>query len=283
MAKRLILNADDLGYTRGVNRAIVECFAARALTSSTLMANGEALNDAVAARGELPVGCHIVLIDGTPVSGEALPTLAPGGQFRDGMAGFAATALRGGVSGGEVEREVAAQIERVQSTGIAPTHVDAHKHAHVFPSILRPLLKAAKRCGVPAVRNPFEPSWSLPLSAKLRGGRSLRTMQVAMLRRAYARSFAEHVRESGMRTTDGALGVIATGTLDAQTICQMLERTPEGTWELVCHPGYDDAELRAASTRLTSAREVERQALMSEKVRECIAREGIECISFAEI
>src|SRR6202142_1037144 len=79
MAARLILNADDFGLTRGINRAIAELHEAAALTSATLMANGPAFDAAVTiahAHPNLGVGCHIVLTDGVPLSPpHTIPTL----------------------------------------------------------------------------------------------------------------------------------------------------------------------------------------------------------------
>src|ERR1700679_3049862 len=101
MPPRLILNADDFGLTRGINRAVAELHAAGALTSATLMANGPAFDDAVSiahAPPTLGIGCHIVLPDGTPVSPpESIPTLlAPDGKtFRISLIDFHLAVLRG--------------------------------------------------------------------------------------------------------------------------------------------------------------------------------------------
>jgi hypothetical protein len=86
------------------------------------------------------------------------------------------------------------------------------------------------------------------------------------------------VDEEGFRTTDGAIGVLATGTLDAATVSSLLRRLPPGTWELVTHPGYNDADLAQTRTRLLASRETEREALRS------VARaDGVELISFARL
>jgi predicted glycoside hydrolase/deacetylase ChbG (UPF0249 family) len=58
---------------------------------------------------------------------------------------------------------------------------------------------------------------------------------------------------------------------------------PEGIWELVCHPGYSDADLKAAGTRLTASRETELAALTSLETKEALARQKIELISYAEL
>jgi hypothetical protein len=74
-------------------------------------------------------------------------------------------------------------------------------------------------------------------------------------------TFRRIVAEEGYTTTDGAIGVLATGTLDATTVTSLLRNLPPGTWELVSHPGYNDADLAHAHTRLLASRETERQAL----------------------
>jgi hypothetical protein len=135
------------------------------------------------------------------------------------------------------------------------------------------LLRAARKAGISAVRNPFEPAWSRrATSAPL-----LRRMEVTLLRQLEP-AFRRIVDEEGFTTTDGALGVLATGTLDATSIRSLLESIPPGTWELVTHPGYNDAELDQVRTRLKESRETERQALMAMG-----KPDGLGLISFAQL
>ena len=65
-----------------------------------------------------------------------------------------------------------------------------------------------------------------------------------------------------MCTSDGSIGLLATGVLDDSMLRSLLRAMPEGTWELVCHPGYIDSALEQARTRLRAARETERSALL---------------------
>ncbi len=255
---RLIVNADDFGYTGGVSRAIAELAAAGAVSSATAMAQGAAaLPDGPAT------GCHVVLVDGTP-STSGLSLLAASGQFRPGLARFAFDLLRGRIADAEIEAEAVAQIRSLQARGLRLTHVDTHKHTHLFPRVLRPLLRAALRCGIRAVRNPFEPVWA---RAATPGAPLLRRAQVRLLS-AYRRGFLREVSRAGMRTTGGALGVLATGSLDARALEALLRALArhapgEACYELVCHPGYHDATLDAAGTRLKAERERERAALLA--------------------
>lgn len=282
-SRRLIINADDFGLTPGVNRAILELHGASALPSATLMATGQAFRDAVHGafmQPTLGVGCHVVLVDGTPALHAAdLPTLAPAGQFRRGLGDFVRALLTGKISAQEIEREAAAQIRRVQASGITVTHLDTHKHTHIFPRVLAPLLRAAQSCGVSAIRNPFEPAWSRRLT---REAPRARRMQVRALS-IFERFFVRAVKRAGLATTDGALGVLATGTLDGETILRMLHEMPPGTWELVCHPGYQDSALESAGTRLLTSREVERCALLESSERWTSSLPPIELMHYGEL
>ena len=270
---RLIVNADDFGYTPGVNRAILELASAGVLRSTTLMAAGAAYDDAAAhclGVARLGVGCHVVLVDGQPVlpPDQVRTLLDPNSRadesprFRTSLARFARDLTLGHIDTREMEAEAAAQIARLQAAGVRVTHVDTHKHTHMFPRVLRPLLRAALSRGIRAIRNPFEPDWSRKATSQ---ASFLRTIEVRALT-VFRAEFLRATAQAGLRTTSGALGVLATGTLDARAVRELLQavsiRSNDTVWELVCHPGYADPALRAQSTRLVAEREVERSALL---------------------
>lgn len=278
--RRLIVNADDFGLTGGVNRAVEELHRAGVLTSTTLMARAEATDEAIEIARSTPslgVGCHVVLVDGEPVlTAKEVPTLVDRktGCLQAKLGAFLQRLLNGRMDAAEIEAEARAQIDLIQSKGLVLTHIDTHKHAHMFPAVLRPVLRAARAAGICAVRNPFEAAWSLRATP---GGLWVRRTQVSLLRRLEP-TFHQIVAEEGFTTTNGAIGVLATGTLDAATVNCLLGVMPEGTFELVSHPGYNDAELEKAHTRLLASRETEREALMAvEKFTE------IELIGFSEL
>jgi len=278
---RLILNADDFGLTAGVNRAVAELHRAGVLTSATLMARAAATEEAIAIARSMPtlgVGCHVVLVDGEPVLSPRrdIPNLADpvSERFRPSLGGFLERLLTGRIRSSEIEAETAAQIALLQSKGVVLTHIDTHKHVHLFPAVLRPVLRAARAAGIRAVRNPFEPAWSRRATPHAPW---LRRAEVSLLR-LLEPAFRRIVAEEGFTTTDGALGVLATGSLDAATITSLLQNLPAGNWELVTHPGYNDAELARAHTRLVASREIERQALSALQQFPAIER-----ISFAQL
>ena len=277
---RIILNADDFGLTDGVNRAIVELHRAGVLTSASLMARAAATDEAIKlaiATPSLGVGCHVVLVDGEPVLGaQSLPTLIDmsTGRFYPTPGAFFKLLLTGRIRSAEIEAETAAQIALLQKRGLQVTHIDTHKHVHMFPAVLRPALRAARAAGICAVRNPFEPVWSQRVT---RDAPWIRRTEVRLLR-LLEPNFRRIVAEEGFTTTDGALGVLATGTLDSKTVNTLLGSLPEGAWELVTHPGYCDADLALGHTRLLKSREIEREALS-----EMGQFQGIERISFRDL
>ncbi len=296
----LLVNADDFGLTPGINRSIAELHRAHALSSATLMATGAFFDDAVTvarANPSLETGCHILLVDGTPaLPPREIPTLCPNGEsFRLTLTAFVRDLLTFRIRPDEIIAEACAQIRRLQRAGLHVSHIDTHKHTHLFSGILRPLLSAAQSCGVAAIRNPFEPAWALRAT---KGISSIRRFAVVALRSQH-RAFHGAVRASGLTTTSGTIGVLSTGTLNVdQTLRSLLAAMPvqapqsrapqspppnmplktpqslqpnppeappaipEPTWELVCHPGYPDQHLDQVRTRLRASRAAEHQALL---------------------
>ena len=289
--RRLIVNADDFGFTAGVNRAIVEAHTHGIVTSSTLMANGRAFEDAVRLAKSVPrlsVGCHVVLIDGEPVlDAKLLPSItsahSTGGRFRDRLQFFAVRALAGRLDSDEIEAEASAQIRKLQSAGVSVSHLDTHKHTHLFPAVLRPLLRAARGCGVRAIRNPFGPRKPLKSSELLaRPSLWIRYAEVRILS-TLASTFRDSASRADLVTPDGTLGIVVTGALDEQLFRGIAAIVPEGTWEFVCHPGYNDDDLKSAKTRLRASRENELRVLTMPKARELLLRQGIDLISYREL
>lgn len=286
--RRLIVNADDFGLTRGVNRGIAACHREGIVTSSTLMANSAAFEDAVAQARDLPrlaVGCHVVLVDGEPrLPGSELPSLVGrSGRFRDSLLDFVYCAMRGRLSEEQIEREATAQIRRIQDAGLTVTHIDTHKHTHMFPAVLRPLLRAARERGVPAIRNPFAPVRPLAYASILRRPRLWTRYSEIRALRSYSAAFHKAVRAAGLATTDGTFGILSTGALDQRLFAAIIGCIPEGTWEFVCHPGYNDAELARVPTRLRQSRDLEREVLTSKFARDLLEEAEIELISYAAL
>lgn len=296
--RRLIINADDFGLTAGVNRAILEAHNRGIVTSTTVMANSQAFQGAAGLMGDsrtngaahLSIGCHVVLVDGEPLlpAQEVASLLDPKQHnrhphFRDNLNDFVVASFRHRLDPAQIEAEAAAQMRRIQTAGIQLSHFDTHKHAHMFPAVLRPLLRAASECGIPAVRNPFGQVWPLPLTGLLRTRRLWKRLAQLNVLRNFATNFRREVEVHGLRTTYGSLGVLVTGELDLKLFTAIAESMPEGTWEFVCHPGYNDADLEKVQTRLRQSREQELRLLTSPEAKEVLRQQKIDLISYNEL
>lgn len=267
--KRLVVNADDFGFTRDVNAGIVQAQQEGILTATTLMANGRAFEDAVSAARATPsldVGCHLVLIGGASVLdprrrlprtvGELLRTLALGN-------------LR-------IYDELAAQVRRIVEAGVQPTHLDTHKHTHLLPPVLDVVARLSRDFSIPWVRRPFDlplhpgpVPWTTRAVSRALGG----------LRGRFHRVLARY----GCRTTDHFAGFQITGRFGAAGLSELIRSLPEGTTEFMCHPGQCGPELLSAPTRLKQSREQELQALTSPEVRAAISGAGVALVTYRDL
>ncbi|MFB3829674.1 MAG: ChbG/HpnK family deacetylase [Bryobacteraceae bacterium] len=264
--RRLIVNADDFGFTADVNQGIVEAHRDGILTSATLMANGAAFDHAVALARQTPtldVGCHLVLVGGRSVlrPGEPLP-----GTVAQLLKAIAARRL-------SVYEELAAQVRRILEAGVRPTHLDTHKHTHLFPPVLNAVARLAAEFDIRWVRRPFDyPLTAAGVPWKVRAiSRGL-----GLLRRRFQRVLAAH----GCRTTDHFAGFQITGRWRTGELIELLRALPEGLTELMTHPGRCGPELLAARTRLKHSREDELRALTAPETRAAIRDGEIELASY---
>ncbi len=288
MPRNLIVNADDLGWTAGVNRGIAEAHRNGIVTSASLLANGEAFAEAVElARdaGGLGLGVHLNLNDGPPVAPrESVPSLVnDSGEFEGGPDGLLFKIATRGLSMREVEMEWNAQISKVRDAGIEPTHLDGHKHVHMLPGLFEIALRLAKRHGIGAIRVSHEAS-SLRAALStgpLRAGVVLRQGVQARGLKLLARDSRQQAERAGVSTADHFCGIAQTGELTREGVARLLRNLPEGTTELMCHPGYADDALRRTATRLQGSRQKEVEILTDTEIRNLVASQGIRLIDYA--
>jgi hopanoid biosynthesis associated protein HpnK len=290
--RRLIVNADDFGMTSGVNRAIVEAHRSGLVTSATVMANERAVDEAISFAAQNPTldtGCHVVLLDGAPISPpDRVPSLVTsrngtGPRFRPGVVHLAAAAARGKVREDEVYTEASAQLEKLEARGVKLSHVDSHMHAHILPVVARAVLRAAREHGVGAVRNPFEPAWAVAATRKPSSVRSWNRSAQVMALYALRPRFEEIVKKNVLKSPDGTIGISATGLLNRDLLGRLVDAMPDGTWELVAHPGYNDRDLSQVKTVLKESRAVELELLSSAETRDLLRKRNIQLISFREL
>jgi len=268
--KQLVVNADDFGFTPDVNEGIIEAHRDGILTATTLMANGAAFEHAVGLARQTPgldVGCNLVLVGGPSLlTGVNLPATV--GQL---LAAIARRQIR-------VYDELRAQTRRIVDSGIQPTHLDTHKHTHLAPPVLEAVARLSKEFGIPWIRRPFD----FPLNAEAGSVPRLKRLTsgaLGLLRRRFHRVLEKY----GCRTTDHFAGFQITGRFRTKELVALLGMLPEGSTELMCHPGRCGAALRGARTRLKESREAELLALTAVAVRETVQRAGIELVNYRQL
>ena len=244
--RQLIVNADDLGMTRGINRAVSEAHRAGIVTSASLLANGAAFEDAIVRVQQCPnlsVGLHINLTQGRPLHPGTRSSLV---DRRGCFYPRGAQAIRlsfGAVSMADVEAEIAAQAQRALRAGIALTHFDGHDHVHLHPLVAPALAKVARQMNVGWIRF-----------------RNQRPVLPALLREAGLLRLSDHARHlavmlaARLSMSGESAGPVRRWVVGAP---QLLRASPRhlfgalvrsiegGVTEWVCHPGYADEELRA--------------------------------------
>jgi len=286
--KNLIVNADDLGWTDGVNRGILEAFHHGIVTSTSLLANGAAFAGGVEAARSAPglgIGVHLNLSDGLPVADRETVTslLNDEGKFAGGPESLLLRRVRRGLLLAEVENEWDAQIQKVRDAGLAPTHLDGHKHVHMLPGLFEIALKLAKRHDIGAIRVSLEAS---SLRAALSSGKKQHAAVVlkqgvqARGLKLLARDAREQAGRAGISTADYFCGIAQTGELTREGVTQFVKSLPDGTTELICHPGYADAALQKTRTRLQDSRQTELQILTDTGIRNLVASLGIRLIDY---
>ncbi len=217
MSRLLIVNADDCNLTPGVTRAILECHDKGILSSTTFMINLPVERSTVRElhkRKNLGVGIHLNVTLKNPISKPASvkSLLSPDGKFR--KVGEQTTELP---KAGELEREYQAQIDLFKKVfGHRPTHLDTHHQVHDHPFFFRVLNDLAIKNKLPLRRSKqllAKPRFKLAASTDYMFGNL---------------TVEGYWRKAPLETT--------------------LANLPQGVSEIMCHPGYNDADLRAISS-----------------------------------
>lgn len=257
MLKRLIINADDFGFTRDVNDGIIHSHRNGVLTSTTLMANGDAFEDAVSLAKRTPtldVGCHLVLVQGR--------SLLTGHPYPRTLRAFVRATARNEF---DIYAELHAQVKKIVAAGVQPTHLDSHKHTHIVPRVFRAVARLAAEFQIPYVRLPLDTT--LPFQGLMRRFRNF---------------YLATARQNNVKFTDHFTGFRLTGSMTEESFARALRQLSAGTTEFMCHPGYLGPELQAAETRLKDSRLRELEALTSPRIRTLLSELEVRLSPFCE-
>lgn len=286
--KNLIVNADDLGWSEGVNRGIAEAHRQGLVTSASLLANGKAFESGVMvaeSNPELGVGVHLNLSNGASIasSSEVPSLLNAAREFEGGPENLVLRIASRRLELAQVEREWDAQIQKIRAAGITPTHLDGHKHVQMLPGLFEIAVRLAKRHNIRAIRISHEASKLRALLASGSGSKRSVVLKQGVQARGLqllARDAREMADRAALVATDYFCGIAQTGVMTRGGIEALLKNLPDGTTELMCHPGYSDSDLRRSPTRLQESRQSELAILTDPQIRKLVATQAIRLISY---
>ncbi|MDO5304604.1 MAG: ChbG/HpnK family deacetylase [bacterium] len=247
--KKIITTADDLGIDKETNEAIKECYESGVLTSSCLMAVGEAFDDAfenvIKTHPDLEIGVHLDIIECKALTQNGKSTLTDeNGKFNNSYVDMLLKSYDKKFLS-EVESEFNAQIEKILSVGIKPTYINTHVHTHSIPNLFKIICKSAEKYSIPNVRTQGE----LPYYTKgLKRHTSIRYC-LNIIKNILLNTFTfinkNELKKYNLKTNKYFLGVLYTGQMDEKTVIAGIERLPENSLaEVICHPSVNPEKPR---------------------------------------
>ncbi len=282
-SKRVIINGDDFGLCAGVNEGIIQAYREGILSSTSLMTNTPGFDEAVLLAQQNPglgVGVHLNIVRGVPILAKNMvpSLLRKDGYFLGRVFPIFSGIIRGKIKLEEIEWEWRAQIEKALAAGITPSHLDSEKHVHTFPPLFRLALKLAAEYGIFRVRVIREFCLAWPLSA------TLKTWVVSR----WGKKLNPDIEGMGIKVVDRFYGFCQAGKVSAAWLKKVLRHLPEGTAEIMTHPGYLTGELLAleknfGSYYINRRREEELRALLAPELRPLLEELGLRLISYREL
>lgn len=273
-SKQLLVNADDFGLTEGITDGIIDAHQRGILTSTSIIPGAVAFEHAV-KRAEcnqsLAIGVHLTLIEELPVSHpKDIPTLVqPNGKLPRNYRELLSGLVLGRIRSEHVEHELRAQVIKCLNAGLKPTHLDSHQHVHTLPSILRITVRLAEEFDIRGMR--------LPRDSPRLG--SLQKSALCML----ARWDAQHLRAADLVTCDRMAGLFESGSLGEAQLLSVLQSLPDGSTELICHPGTPDRRANTSYAHWRYNWQTELNALTSQRVRDMLRARNIELITYKDL
>lgn len=276
----IIINADDFGRHAEINRAVEEGLVHGCLRSATVMPGGAAFAGAIdiaRRHEELGLGVHFTLVDGHPIlPPEEIPSLVGSeGDFLPDHTALLKRYLKGSINLEEVRRELAAQLQKVEATGIPISHVDSHQHMHTLPGIIDIVLDLAARAGIRAVRTP-----RTPLFAGAFGGLGQLVGRLGLSTLARLAACKAHRR--GLLTPDNFAGIVAGEAVSEGELLHLIAHLPQGTTEVMMHPGMKNDVLQEDSGWQHDF-EAELAAILSPRVGEALRKAEVEPVNFRHL
>lgn len=284
--KRLIVNADDFGMSRGITDAVILAHRYGFLTSASLMANMPSADYALERLAKAPrlgVGVHLNICAGKPIlpSREVSTLVGRDGNFHP-PAAMVRSLWTWRASPREIEAEFRAQIRWMKDRSLTPTHADSHHHMHLYPAAVGPFVRALTAEGIRCARAPRSSLWPRPREL---GG----PHEGSTLRRICVQGYRAALQLVAFRKLDMPASRISFLSRDRHDLAALGEQwklafanLPPGTFELACHPGLFERGF-SETDRIRNLREEELHWLTDREWRDALDGSGIRLITYREL
>ncbi|EFK96407.1 YdjC-like protein, partial [sediment metagenome] len=277
--KSLIVSADDFGIAKGINEGIAIACKEGIVTNINVMPSGDEFYDSLARLKDIApseIGAHLALTGTAPLAdpGKVSSLLDKGGHLHKNYGSFFINFISGRIKREEIYVELKTQMDRLKSVGIPVTNLSSHEHIHLHPDILEIFIAIAEDYNIPAIRYIHRDVMACPVGFK-------KLYKKAVLA-FFGIGHGNMIKKSGLKHTDILIGLLDSGNLEEETLLKMLKAMPEGTAELVAHPGLLSPEV--LNRCVFHARcETDLASLISGRVKKLIGDKGIQLIKFSAL
>lgn len=287
--KKLIVNADGFGFTAGINKGILESVQNGIVTSTSCNVNFQHIDDVVQLskiKPDMSIGLHLNVNVGTPVLPAAtIPSLVDSkGEFWGGQ--FEKRYFKGEIKLSDIEKELEAQVLKLQSYGVVISHLDGHQNKHLFPGYFGVVMRLGQKYGIMRIR--CHRRYMFVKEVQKRRRRVLTYYlhnPERILSHGFSRIQMSRAEVKGFRMANRLITPAYADNsykYSLETWINIMKTLPHGINEIYCHPGYADDELRKYA-QYVDEREVEVKIMTDPSLKECIRKENIQLISFHEV
>jgi len=271
--KQLIVTADDFGYSRQANRAIIKCFREGIVTSTSFLVNTKYFDESarlLKQNKKLDVGIHINLTEFRPLT-KARALAGKNGDFIGKKIWF--NGYYRHADKNEIESEINEQITKALSSGLNITHLNGHNHIHMLPNIIDIAVRSAKEYGIKYFRLPYEAALNKD---------EVKLYSTIRAKNAVARLHAKNkINKNGLKAAGAFYGSLCMKNMDYSKLAVIFNSIKNGTSELMVHPAYIDKEGDIFHQSMQREKEIE--LLTSNKTKQVIKKNNIKLTNFSKM
>lgn len=268
---QLIVTADDFGYSRYVNKAIINCFKEGIVTATSFLVNTKYFDESVKLLKQNPnldVGIHVNLTEFTPLT-KPKTLIDKDGNFIVKNKWFKDYYNQANKK--EIEYEIEAQILKAFSSGLNISHIDGHNHIHIFPNVVDVVDQLTKKYEIKYIRIPYDIDYMKHIQKQ--GKTSIFSK--------FSRIAKTKIIKSKIKTTDAFYGMLNLYDMNFDKLSMILKSIKNGTSELMVHPAYIDK--KGDEFHQSKQREIEIKLLTDNKIKQIIKQQNIKLTNFLHL